>query len=230
MKTIQAALAPLLIIGSFCSLGSFEYFLGQSRRYLAYLYILAIWSFYVYLIYRSQSVILAYLINFHQTIIWIIVLIAIPISFFHSKELKMCLHELSIVDDTLEVLGVSKEYQQLRNWIIRVIIGWIVFISITEAVEEILNYTVYELNITIICVKFVINIPKYVNLLNALICGVIIGCVRSRFQRVNDWLYMLYSDLLEIDANCKRQNRLVLVRQRITVGANEYEQYMWIIM
>jgi len=80
----------------------------------------------------------------------------------------MCLHELSIVDDTLEALGVSKEYQQLRNWIIRIIFGWIVFISITEVVEEIINYTVYKVSVLNICVKFVFNIPKYVNLLNDL--------------------------------------------------------------
>ena len=89
----------------------------------------------------------------------------------------MCLHELSIVDDTLEALGVSKEYQQLRNWIIQIIFGWIVFISITEVVEEIINYTVYKVSVLNICVKFVFNIPKYVNLLNALICGVIIRSV-----------------------------------------------------
>jgi len=35
------------------------------------------------------------------------------------KELKMCLHELSIVDDTLEAFDVPKKYQRLRNWIIQ---------------------------------------------------------------------------------------------------------------
>ena len=43
------------------------------------------------------------------------------------KELKMCLSELTIVDDTLETLEVPKEYQRLHNWIIRIIIGWIVY-------------------------------------------------------------------------------------------------------
>ena len=40
----------------------------------------------------------------------------------------MCLRELAIVDHTLEALGTPKEYQRLRNWIIRIIIGWIVYI------------------------------------------------------------------------------------------------------
>jgi len=31
------------------------------------------------------------------------------------KELKICLHELAIVDDTLETLGTSKEYQKQCN-------------------------------------------------------------------------------------------------------------------
>ena len=44
------------------------------------------------------------------------------------KELKMCLRKLAIVDDSLEALGAPKEYQRLRNWIIRIIVGWIVYI------------------------------------------------------------------------------------------------------
>ena len=40
----------------------------------------------------------------------------------------MCLRKLAIVDDSLEALGMPKEYQRLRNWIIRIIVGWIVYI------------------------------------------------------------------------------------------------------
>ncbi|KYQ54790.1 hypothetical protein ALC60_06392 [Trachymyrmex zeteki] len=43
------------------------------------------------------------------------------------KELKRCLYELSIIDDSLDALGASKKYQRLRNWIIRIIIGWYYF-------------------------------------------------------------------------------------------------------
>ncbi|KYQ59138.1 hypothetical protein ALC60_01847 [Trachymyrmex zeteki] len=44
------------------------------------------------------------------------------------EELKMCLHDLAIIDEPLEALGTLKEYQKLNNWIIRIIIGLIVYV------------------------------------------------------------------------------------------------------
>jgi len=91
----------------------------------------------------------------------------------------MCLHELSLIDDTLEALGFSKEYQQLRNWIIQIIIGWIVFIfSILLATVHrwkfIKTLPIYFAPIYQI---FVLYCPEFVNILSALICGTILGLV-----------------------------------------------------
>jgi len=76
----------------------------------------------------------------------------------------MYLRELSIVDDTLEALGVPKEYQQLRKWIIRLMIGWIVHVLFSllllESVLRIdfgedTNFNIYE--------TFVMYYSEYVN-------------------------------------------------------------------
>lgn len=53
--------------------------------------------------------------------------------------------------------------------------------------------------------------------------------ISSRFDEVNDRLHVLYSDLFENNADCKRQNKCLLVRQRIT-GAKNRKHYTWIIM
>jgi len=42
-ETLERALAPLLIVGSFCNLCMIEYPRGQPRAYLSYLYALAKW-------------------------------------------------------------------------------------------------------------------------------------------------------------------------------------------
>ncbi|KYN39259.1 hypothetical protein ALC56_06335 [Trachymyrmex septentrionalis] len=96
-----------------------------------------------------------------------------------NRELKVCLHKLSIVDDTLEALGMPKEYQCLRNWIIRIIIGWIVLVFFDNAVcSFFLNYYYYEyFNIVCIYIPFVINYVHHVNILSALTSGAIIGLV-----------------------------------------------------
>ncbi|KYN44909.1 hypothetical protein ALC56_00905 [Trachymyrmex septentrionalis] len=51
IQTLERALAPLLIIGSFCNLCMIEYPRGQPRVYLSYLCALAIWGFLIYFYY-----------------------------------------------------------------------------------------------------------------------------------------------------------------------------------
>ncbi|KYN50171.1 hypothetical protein ALC62_01170, partial [Cyphomyrmex costatus] len=131
-----------------------------------------------------------------------------------------CLRELSIVDNSLEALGVPKEYRMLRNLIIRIIIGWIatVFINLTLIIFR--EFIRPNLPILSILLKiFWIILPTNANhvlTLSALTCGTVFGYTSSRFHRVNERLQVLYSDLFENNYNyCRSQNRFILVRQRI---------------
>ncbi|KYN17577.1 hypothetical protein ALC57_10154 [Trachymyrmex cornetzi] len=107
----------------------------------------------------------------------------ILISICRFKELKTCLRELAIVDHTLEVLGTPKEYHRLRNWIIRIIIGWIVWVFYELTYNNFfiffhlnidINFTsvVNTMYIVILC-----NYPSYVIALSALISPAILGLV-----------------------------------------------------
>ncbi|KYQ54791.1 hypothetical protein ALC60_06393 [Trachymyrmex zeteki] len=75
----------------------------------------------------------------------------------------------------------------------------------------------------------VYSYPRYVHILSALIWASIIGYVGSRFHKVNDRLNILYSDLFENNADYRRQNKYLLVNQRIT-GAQNHKRHIWIIM
>ncbi|KYN17870.1 hypothetical protein ALC57_09752 [Trachymyrmex cornetzi] len=115
----------------------FEYPFGQPRPFLSCLYTLTTWSFSTYYFYYEF-----YIVNWENKVLnWIRIIIMITtitlilVSYFHFKKLKMCLRKLSEVDDTLEALGAPKEYQRLRNWIIRIIIGWIVYIFFYMALK-----------------------------------------------------------------------------------------------
>ena len=93
----------------------------------------------------------------------------------------MCLSELTIVDDTLEALEVPKEYQRLHNWIIRIIIGWIVLIFYYIAYDNFI-YNVF-LNYDIInswrqtLYNFPLTYLSCVIILSALISTAIFGLV-----------------------------------------------------
>ncbi|KYQ58971.1 hypothetical protein ALC60_02019 [Trachymyrmex zeteki] len=98
------------------------------------------------------------------------------------KELKMCLRELAIIDETLEALGTPKEYQRLNNWTIRIIIGLIVylFFSSTYSVFSIIlldntfNFIAYLVMAFYI---FLLNYPSVIITLSAMISTTILGLV-----------------------------------------------------
>ncbi|EGI67237.1 hypothetical protein G5I_04167 [Acromyrmex echinatior] len=121
-ETLERALAPLLIIGSFCNLYMIEYPRGQPRIYLSYLYALAKWGSLTYFIYYPAYV--RYLqkeIKLMSDFLPLFSFTLILNCFSRFKDLKMCLRKLAIVDDTLEAVEAPKEYQRLRNWIIQML-------------------------------------------------------------------------------------------------------------
>ncbi|KYQ53340.1 hypothetical protein ALC60_07532 [Trachymyrmex zeteki] len=144
----------------------------------------------------------------------------------------MCLHKLSLVDDTIEAVGAPKKYQRLRKWISRIMIGWIVYIFY-DCISEFINlrfYSKMHLDLDDYFLLFVTNYPEYVHILNALIWGTILGYISFRFHQVNDCLYILYFDLFENNADYRsRQYKSILVCKRIT-EAEDRKQYIWIIM
>ena len=105
-ETLETALAPLLIIGSFCNLCIFEYPRGQPRIYLSYLYALAKWGSLIYFIHYP-----IYVINLQEDIISVqdsfplfsITLILICFSRFKVQILK-CTPGLNIIILDLLVL------------------------------------------------------------------------------------------------------------------------------
>ncbi|KYM76020.1 hypothetical protein ALC53_13505, partial [Atta colombica] len=148
------------------------------------------------------------------------------------KELKVCLHELSIVDDTLKALGVPKKYQRLRNWIIRIIIGWIVYFLFDSASNICLSFMYYPDDNVIeeIYPHLVINYPTYVNISSALICQIVLRYTNSRFHQVNDRLLVfISSDLFKNNEDYRKQNRFILIHQHIAKFENR-KQSIWILM
>ncbi|KYN28000.1 hypothetical protein ALC57_02577 [Trachymyrmex cornetzi] len=146
----------------------------------------------------------------------------------------MCLRELAIVDNTLEALGTPKEYQKLYNWIILIIVGWIVYVFCQLAFTYFVVFS--YLPFDIICfvkltyIVFLVNYPSNVIMLSALISAAILGCISCRFRRVNERLRVLYSDLFESSADYRRQNRSIFVHQRITEAKDHNQYIIWIIM
>ncbi|KYN08312.1 hypothetical protein ALC62_00695 [Cyphomyrmex costatus] len=233
-KTLQSALAPLFIISSFCCLVLFEYPLGQPRPYFFCLYGLVVWSDIVYDMYPAYIYKLYHMEIRISDITDLTVILSILISLYRYKELKICLRELNVVNDTLEALGAPNEYQRLRNLIIRIIIGCIVYVF-SDTIIGLCMYRTFHIkrNLTVRDVRQFLKggYKIYVNISSALICGTVLGYICSRFHQVNVRLLVLYTDFFENNADyrCRKQNKSILVQQHIT-GAEYRKQSTWIMM
>ncbi|XP_018349906.1 PREDICTED: uncharacterized protein LOC108753060 [Trachymyrmex septentrionalis] len=181
-ETLERALAPLMTIGKFCNLGVFEYPVGQPRTCISYQYALAKWSLFIYF-YHYPKYINEFQIDktFNiNSIVPLVTITLILISIYRFKELKMCLHELAIVDHTLEALGTPKEYQRLRNWIIRIIIGWIVYVFCQSIyLTFLLIFLKYDITLfwNLMLDTFLENYASDVIILSTMISATILGYI-----------------------------------------------------
>ena len=91
----------------------------------------------------------------------------------------MCLHELSLVDNTMEAVGSPKKYQRLRKWIIRIIIGYFVYMFCQFAVRVYLAsiFSEKNVNFVFICKVYLLYYGEFVLASSALIWGIILGLV-----------------------------------------------------
>ncbi|RLU19070.1 ObirGr22 [Ooceraea biroi] len=229
MKTIQAALSPLLTIGSICGLAIFEYPPGRARPYFSCLYFSITWSLYVflcyYLFYNNYAVVISWPIK----VVMLTTIVSVCDSLFHFKDLSTCLRKLSVVDDTLQVLGTPKEYRLLYKWTIGVIIGWIILACFLNTIDSIVSYyyTREHSDIVRICVPFFTNHLFHVDTYSGLIWGTILGYTGSRFQRINEHIYTLLSE----DTKCiKRWDKLIPINYQSRAEAKDCKRYIWIIM
>ncbi|XP_026828173.1 uncharacterized protein LOC105276023 isoform X2 [Ooceraea biroi] len=148
---------------------------------------------------------------------------------FIWKDLSTCLRKLSVVDDTLQVLGTPKEYRLLYKWTIGVIIGWIILACFLNTIDSIVSYyyTREHSDIVRICVPFFTNHLFHVDTYSGLIWGTILGYTGSRFQRINEHIYTLLSE----DTKCiKRWDKLIPINYQSRAEAKDCKRYIWIIM
>ena len=138
----------------------------------------------------------------------------------------MCLRELAIVDDTLEALGEPKEYQRLRNWIIRIIIGWIAYILYQLAYYNYLVFFVFNFDINFILffsgfyLEFLERYPSHTIILNVLISATILELVLCVYIYFVSYFYWhCASKCLQ----CETHKDLLVPWKMISMSINDHD-------
>lgn len=124
----------------------------------------------------------------------------------------MCLHLLSIVDDTLEALGTSKEYHRFHNNVFRLTIAWFMGVIVINILDVSLFSYEYYFAISRIFVPFVGNHLLHVTALCSLTWTIILQSV-----------YFLCLKLLYINIciNVKKLQNYIKIMFKIVARHNE---------
>ncbi|KAG7207308.1 hypothetical protein KM043_008975 [Ampulex compressa] len=112
---------------------------------------------------------------------------------FLRGEYCWCLNKLAALDDTLEELGIRKEYQGIRRTTVAMIIVWCIYTLIV-------NYNIFikdinsESFVELILQATVLNHPVHANTVGILKFGILVSYAGSRFDRLNEHIRDLIRD------------------------------------
>ncbi|XP_072754241.1 uncharacterized protein [Anoplolepis gracilipes] len=107
-----------------------------------------------------------------------------------NNKFLMCIKNLSSVDDTLEQLGLSKEYSKLQNLIKCLSILWFIMICIINAIDGRWAIERFQ-DIKAIIIPTVLHYPYHLNTFLDIIFIVLLRCIDMRLTKINDYIGQL---------------------------------------
>ncbi|KYM83569.1 hypothetical protein ALC53_05969 [Atta colombica] len=167
-NSIEKALSPVFLITFFLGLGVLKYPSDQLKYRLSLFYIITLWSVYTYALYYiidqfSIKILFQDLRNFFVIIINLLVtLISIIISICKHEKYREYIQKFNQIDDTLEELGISKEYCKMQNFTRLILIVWSVLSCMAWAYTFLVYLTEYN-DIKVILVPCVLSYSLYIN-------------------------------------------------------------------
>ncbi|XP_032682002.1 uncharacterized protein LOC116849190 [Odontomachus brunneus] len=187
---IRAILSPLLFVCYVFGTRIIEYPVNKPRTWCSYLYILLIWLTYsLSLVYtlmcyvRINSIV-------YQFCFWLnlfTAILTIALGIYHDKKFRSCLRKLAIVDDTLEKLGTTTDYQKLYTKALLIVFVWCAFVlCITYTRALWLKGSSH--NVKNLFVAFMLEYGTCTNLLDDLVITGTLGYIRLKFDQVNEYL------------------------------------------
>ncbi|KAL6422634.1 hypothetical protein ACFW04_010694 [Cataglyphis niger] len=180
-KNVWTVLSPLLIINYVFGLKIIELPTGHPRLWLSFLYILSSWSLYFFLIwYTTTSFTNRFpsISHIFQYLNYSTAMLSIVFGIYYDKKFRNCLRKLTVVDITLEKLGMTINYQQLHKRIVRLVLGWFAIAILINYINMIFLEHHFKYNLaTVIYFTSMLNHCSHINLIGDLTLISILGLV-----------------------------------------------------
>ncbi|XP_072767256.1 uncharacterized protein [Anoplolepis gracilipes] len=159
-----------------------------------------------------------------------ITLILVVFVVYYDKKLKKCLKRIAIVDDTLEQLGTTTNYQKLRKRTVWLILGWLMISIIMNIIETLWLKDQYNnlSAIIIIYVPCILNYCAHTNFVDDMIFITILGYLELKFDQINENLQKIIRNNNGITQ--VTDNHVLQSRQRKVLETLSSEHMIWIVM
>ncbi|XP_032682004.1 uncharacterized protein LOC116849193 [Odontomachus brunneus] len=139
MNGIRVVLSPLLSISYVLGIRIIEFPMGKPRQWCSFLYILLLWAIYHILVLYTIIHLMSGMYIIYKFCFWLniwIALLSAVLGIYHDKKYRTCLRQLDIVDDTLEKIEVTTNYQKLYKKMLLTIFGWFAYILCTTCASS----------------------------------------------------------------------------------------------
>ncbi|XP_072753459.1 uncharacterized protein [Anoplolepis gracilipes] len=158
--------------------------------------------------------------NLFVTIISVIIIVRKHEKFF------MCIRNLSLADDTLEQLGIPKEYYKLRNSVKWILISWLMTICVMWIFDSMWYINKFQ-DTRVIVILAIINYPFHLNTFMDIIFMFLLRYIGTRFDKINDYIRQL-SETEQCGLRCTWKKSAV-TRYYVRSAGNR-EDMLWIAM
>ncbi|KAL6258496.1 hypothetical protein P5V15_010453 [Pogonomyrmex californicus] len=190
------AIKPVALTAFIVGCGILKYPGNRPRFGLSIFYMLIVWSVYACVFYYTmiqfppERLFNSFLTFFILTINLLVTIIHIIIIIRKRKKFVACIRKLELVDDTLEKLGMPKEFDILQNLTKWAMIILIFIICISSILDSMLCVRIYN-NIKGILIPFVINYTIHINTLMDIKFILLLRHIGTRMDKMNDYIEQL---------------------------------------
>ncbi|XP_071638310.1 uncharacterized protein [Temnothorax longispinosus] len=233
IDTTEKALSPISLAASFLGFGILRYPLNQPRYRLSIFYILTVWSVYAYVLYYTttylflKGVYTGLIAAFGVTVNLLTAITSIIITICEYEKYRQYTRKLDLVDDTLEELGIPKEYHKMRNLTRKALIIWFLMICVTWTSDSLVCIGIFH-DTRAIFLLFVMSYSMYVNSITDITFILFLRHIGASLDKINDHIKQL-SETEDCGLRCKSKTFLVVNDYNVRNAKNR-KHILWIVI
>ncbi|XP_050463292.1 putative gustatory receptor 28b [Cataglyphis hispanica] len=193
VRSLKQALMPIIWLNCIFCMGIFEIPTNRPRFLLSALYVVSMISAYFALLYKEISF-------FHEklsndfflyycvlTVNILVAIIAIILFWLKSENINSIIKRFSVVDNTIEVLGIKRDYQRTHRNILYILALWIIGMLLLNLMHIVWMYedTAQMGHLGTLYTDLCFCIPILANSVVDVTFASFIRCLQIKFQNTN---------------------------------------------